>query len=158
MVTDSSPWLPMKNLPLSLSHDAICFPILGLMSDGAVLEETGSRRRKRCVKRIKKDFREAMRSRLSLHVLRRDDRLQLLFSHFCGTHISLVEDRPGERSPAEIGSLQIRPNQTSLDECSPGEISSLHIRIAEIGLGKISSLQIRPAQISTHEIGFSQPG
>jgi len=38
---------------------------------------------------------------LSLHVLRRDDRLQLLFSHFCGTQISLVEDRPGERRPAE---------------------------------------------------------
>src|SRR5258707_13651011 len=53
---------------------------------------------------------------LSLHVLRRDDRLQLLFTHFCGTQISLVEDRPGERRPGEINSLQIRPAQISANE------------------------------------------
>src|SRR5215472_952165 len=97
-------------------------------------------------------------SRLSLHVLRRDDRLQLLFTHFCGTHISLVEERPAERGPGEISSLQIRANQSSLGERGPGEIDPLHIRITEIGLGEISSLQIRPAQISASEIGFSQFG
>jgi len=59
-------------------------------------------------------------SRLSLHVLPGDDHLQLLFSDFCPTHISLVEDRPGE-----VSLLHIRTNQSSLSE-----ISSLHIRIA----------------------------
>src|SRR5260221_10935912 len=101
---------------------------------------------------------KVQRSRLSLDVLPRDDRLQLLFTHFCGTHISLVEDRPGERRPGEISSLQIRANQSCLGERSPGEIDPLQIRITEIGPGEISSLQIRPAQISTNEIGFSQPG
>ena len=97
-------------------------------------------------------------SRLSLHVLPRDDRLQLLFSHFCGTHISLVEDRPGERSPGEISSLQIRANQSSFGERSPGEIDPLQIRITEIGLGEVNSLQLSFAQISACEIGFSQLG
>src|SRR6266496_1384913 len=97
-------------------------------------------------------------SRLSLHVLPRDYRLQLLFSHFGRTHISLVEDRPGERRPGEISSLQIRTNQSSLGERRPGEISSLQIRITEVGPGEINSLQLSPAQISANEIGFSQPG
>src|SRR5215469_13962163 len=97
-------------------------------------------------------------SRLSLQVLPRDHRLQLLFSHFCRTHISLVEDRPGERRPAEISSLQIRANQSRLGERSLGEISSLQIRITEIGPGEINSLQLGPAQISANKIGFSQLG
>src|SRR6266700_7500721 len=79
-------------------------------------------------------------SRLSLHVLPRDYRLQLLFSHFGRTHISLVEDRPGERRPGEISSLQIRSNKSSLGERRPAEINSLQIRIIEIGPGEISSL------------------
>src|SRR5215470_17268324 len=80
-----------------------------------------------------------LRSRISLHVLPRDDRLQLLFTHFCGTQISLVEERPGERGPGEISSLQVRANQSSLGERRPAEIGPLHIRIAEVGLGEISS-------------------
>src|SRR5215831_4985347 len=80
----------------------------------------------------------SLRPRLSLHVLRRDHRLQLLVTHFCGTHIGFVENRPGEGSPSEIGFL--------------------HIRIAEIGLGEINSLQLSPAQISADEIGFAQLG
>jgi hypothetical protein len=97
-------------------------------------------------------------SRLSLHVLPRDDRPQLLFTHFGRTHISLVEERPGERRPGEISSLQIRANQSRLGEIRLGEISSLQIRITEISPGEVHSLQIRPAEISANEIGFSQPG
>src|SRR5579884_2035122 len=80
----------------------------------------------------------ASSSKLSLHVPPGENRLQLLFSHFGGTHIGLIEDRSGEH-------------------CS-GEIDPLQIRIAEIGPGKINALQIRPVQISAGEIGISQPG
>jgi hypothetical protein len=70
--------------------------------------------------RLRNAEKQGLRSRLSLHVLLRDDRLQLLFSHFCRAHISLVEDRPGE-----IGPLQIHANASSLGERSPGEIDPL---------------------------------
>src|SRR5690349_12767979 len=64
-------------------------------------------------------------SRRSLHVLPRDDRLQLLFSHFCRTQISLVEKGLGECRSAEISSLQIRTKQNRPGERSPAQISSL---------------------------------
>src|SRR5579885_1283650 len=85
----------------------------------------------------------ASSSKLSLHVPPGENRLQLLFSHFGGTHIGLIEDRTGQRRTGEISPLQIRAYQSnSREHCS----------------GEINPLQIRPVQISAGEIGISQPG
>src|SRR5579883_703143 len=100
----------------------------------------------------------ASSSKLSLHVPPGENRLQLLFSHFGGTHIGLIEDRTGQRRTGEISPLQIRAYQSNSREHCSGEIDPLQIRIAEIGPGKINALQIRPVQISAGEIGISQPG
>src|SRR5579883_3273364 len=86
-------------------------------------------------------------SNFSLQVLLRGCHLQLLFSHLCRMHISLIEDRPTEISPAEISPAQVRANEGCFAQICLCQVGTLYICLGERCLREIRAAEIGPLQL-----------